>query len=760
MALDGNTKAQEKALQQKCQHMIQTFAQAPLATYEVKLGYQTVILPTLKYGLAATAIPWYTIDKIQKPLTYSILPKMGYNRRFPRAIVHAPEQIGGLGLQLISAEQGIAHIQHIIGSLRANNDNYNTILILLESFVITSGITGNPLVNMMPTDYIEARWLETARIFLNAVNATITIPSLTTIEPQSHRDRSLMLIARDTTTNTNELRLINNCRLYLQIHLLTEILTPDGTAILTDAFHGHPDTNGQPRLWKVSKSTLKWPLQPRPPDKAWQMWRKMLRPLMRPKENMQLRRKLGPATTNSPRHRLWFDRPQPHTPPNLPPNTQPHKWTSRTFHKLCDTNTIDLLIHTTAVYEHTGFSWTVAVNGDSIMHDAARCPPTLFTAKMRRTLLGLLHATIAISAEYYARHAPMQKCILRIWTECTRTIRKLDKYHTTFHTPSSANKAEDDLHRQVITALNIFPHTTLHRLHKNTPSAIKDIFTYTRLTPHQLLQLPTIYNPPAGTATLCINSEIVTCDVAQHLRNAYSTQQYRAYLAAKFNWNDSTMDDIDWPIFSRAFNKLKGNQKKIIQKLIHKWLPLNAHPSQEKTGTARLCPICTREDETHDHFLYCTADKAQWNEDLCKAISRSTMKPPVTLITLLQTALVAQTHSTTGADAANPAVPGPLRPPDRAGVSGHAGVPEPHRRRRPQRRGARTAGARRRARGRRARVGSRRTSSRMRSPPPRGRSPSGAATVSTGCRSCWTKSITAPAPPAPTSWTRKPASGA
>ena len=34
------------------------------------------------------------------------------------------------------------------------------------------------------------------------------------------------------------------------------------------------------------------------------------------------------------------------------------------------------------------------------------------------------------------------------------------------------------------------------------------------------------------------------------------------------------------------------------------------------------------------------------------------------------------------------------------------------------------------------------------------------ATVSTGCRSCWTKSTTAPAPPAPISWTRRRASGA
>ena len=112
MTLAGNTTAQETALKEKCQQMGKLFTLAPLNSSDVSFGYKTVVLPKLTHGLAATNIPWYQLDKMEQPLiVHCLLPKMGINHRFPRAITFAPEHFGGLGIQQLSAEQGIAHLQ-------------------------------------------------------------------------------------------------------------------------------------------------------------------------------------------------------------------------------------------------------------------------------------------------------------------------------------------------------------------------------------------------------------------------------------------------------------------------------------------------------------------------------------------------------------------------------------------------------------------------------------------------------------------------
>jgi hypothetical protein len=77
MTLNGNPKAQEAALREKCMKMTKVFTLAPLKPNDVATGYRAVILPTLKYGLAATNIPWYKLDVMEKPLIHTLLPKMG-----------------------------------------------------------------------------------------------------------------------------------------------------------------------------------------------------------------------------------------------------------------------------------------------------------------------------------------------------------------------------------------------------------------------------------------------------------------------------------------------------------------------------------------------------------------------------------------------------------------------------------------------------------------------------------------------------------
>ena len=196
-------------------------------------------------------------------------------------------------------------------------------------------------------------------------------------------------------------------------------------------------------------------------------------------------------------------------------------------------------------------------------------------------------------------------------------------------------------------ALAFFPKFSIHRIKTDNPDRIKQFTKHTRLPPTQLSHLSQTYNPPHGAATLYINNELITSNITQHLRNAYSTQQYRTYLQNKYRWSDQTIETIDWQILSRALGRLKGNHKRIIQQFIHQWLPVNAHHGQAKINTARLCPHCRRNDETHEHFLFCPTDSDKWNEDITHILQKTEPQTPKHLYRILHDALQLRTTSTT-----------------------------------------------------------------------------------------------------------------
>jgi hypothetical protein len=61
--------------------------------------------------------------------------------------------MGGIGLHNLNTEQGIEYIVLVTVSIRCANESSKSINALLESFIKTSGIIGNPLIQTTPTQY-------------------------------------------------------------------------------------------------------------------------------------------------------------------------------------------------------------------------------------------------------------------------------------------------------------------------------------------------------------------------------------------------------------------------------------------------------------------------------------------------------------------------------------------------------------------------------------------------------------------------------
>ena len=97
------------------------------------------------------------------------------------------------------------------------------------------------------------------------------------------------------------------------------------------------------------------------------------------------------------------------------------------------------------------------------------------------------------------------------------------------------------------------------------------------------------YHLPQTKATIKVNDIEAASTIPMTLRQAFTTQRLWEYMQQKYKWN-SAVNLINWEIHGRALNALQPNHHKTIIKFIHKWLPVNDHPSFPSNTTK--CPIC------------------------------------------------------------------------------------------------------------------------------------------------------------------------
>jgi hypothetical protein len=256
IALNGNMDAQVKDLSKKCHTMSTIFNQTHFNAKEAQLGMTTVFAPSVTYPLSVTSITPEILKKIQKPVINSVLSRLGFNRHMPRAVVYASKQHGGMGLLELSTEQGVAQAKLFFTHLQAKSYIHDTIMILLESYQIASGITTSPLVDTKHRPYLESPWLQSLQQFLRKIEGKIITPTLQVITLNRQHDHSIMHNIQDELTKS-ECERINACRIFLQVNLLSEICNDEGTQILPEAIMGTTDKTECPLLWQISTSSLK-----------------------------------------------------------------------------------------------------------------------------------------------------------------------------------------------------------------------------------------------------------------------------------------------------------------------------------------------------------------------------------------------------------------------------------------------------------------------------------------------------------------------
>lgn len=95
-----------------------------------------------------------------------------------------------------------------------------------------------------------------------------------------------------------------------------------------------------------------------------------------------------------------------------------------------------------------------------------------------------------------------------------------------------------------------------------------------------------------------------------YLRFHVNGSQLRVYMQDRFQWTNDTWDTIDHVHFGTHFRSLTSRQQVTHMKFVYDQQPLGYRLLQRatiKSPSISLCPCCSQETETQNHFLLCSA---------------------------------------------------------------------------------------------------------------------------------------------------------
>ena len=210
---------------------------------------------------------------------------MALSANFPRALVHAPLSYQGLGLPNLWITQGIVHCLKAVVHGLHDSITGKLLRCTLESLIVELGRPGFPFESHIgrAADYLSPTlrrfrrkpvpltswWVNTWQ-FLSRFGLFLHTPNIPTLDLLRRNDRFLMPAFEQEGFRGDELARLSRCRLYLQVHTLSDITDGSGVSIESWACLGffHP--------LRENRSTCRWPPQPRPPAIDWRFWAQAL----------------------------------------------------------------------------------------------------------------------------------------------------------------------------------------------------------------------------------------------------------------------------------------------------------------------------------------------------------------------------------------------------------------------------------------------------------------------------------------------------
>lgn len=116
--MEGTWSFQLQKQKDQMQELACRASDSAMTRYNASLIYQVWYKPALSYPLYHKHFTHPQCNAIQSPFINAILPKMGFNRHMPRAIIFGPSLLGRAALADAKVEQTVNHIPNMIVALQ------------------------------------------------------------------------------------------------------------------------------------------------------------------------------------------------------------------------------------------------------------------------------------------------------------------------------------------------------------------------------------------------------------------------------------------------------------------------------------------------------------------------------------------------------------------------------------------------------------------------------------------------------------------
>jgi hypothetical protein len=236
--------------------------------FEAWTGLFAIWLGKMNYPLVATSLIRRESEKIQSRAINASLSKCGFSRTTAHMVVFGSPWFGGLGWIHLYYKQGILHVLLLLKHLRTFGPLHILLHVCLHWYQVITGVSFSPLSRPdVPMPYLDSAWLDSTREFLKHSSAQIEIPEIPLPQLQCENDACIMDRFIETNLPNHTLKRLNLCRLWLRATVLSDICTLPGNQISRTTWLGSSP---------MPSSDASWPVQPRPQEKSWTLWRKAL----------------------------------------------------------------------------------------------------------------------------------------------------------------------------------------------------------------------------------------------------------------------------------------------------------------------------------------------------------------------------------------------------------------------------------------------------------------------------------------------------
>jgi hypothetical protein len=266
--ISGNQSVQIRHMKHKSDAYARGILSVNVTHFEAWNGLFTVWFGQMNYPLAATSLSQAECRKIESHAINALLSKCGFSRKTARAIIFGSPWFGGLGWRHLHFEQGTQHVLTLIKHLRTPGPFQSLLHIGLHWHQVIAGVSFSPFLHPgIPLPYLDNAWLDSTRQFLKHCSAQLEIPSIPLPVSKRRNDACIMDGFIGLGLSLPTLQQLNFCRLWLWVAHLSDICALAGDCIDRTAWLG---------LDPMPSSAADWPMQPRPHDTVWRLWRRAL----------------------------------------------------------------------------------------------------------------------------------------------------------------------------------------------------------------------------------------------------------------------------------------------------------------------------------------------------------------------------------------------------------------------------------------------------------------------------------------------------